>query len=238
MQLTADPDFQAAIKYAKAIAEANGQPELTPQLVLAGFLAYLTRESGIEESALLERVPSLKDASCRVNIPDELDLAGASEKRLPVSMALKQFLGGKYGKVLDFLDQLLEDAVPDDPADQEIFRSILARASAWSRRQKDSTSDLSVEVLGAAAYYAYLAGEFAGKAFLEVHISMYRKPLEAMIAENGWSPELFARDGIQRDDVIEWQRHIHHAVDHDGRRLKCRLHAALIRPGRLQLRDV
>ena len=54
----------------------------------------------------------------------------------------------------------------------------------------------------------------------------------------GVAPQLPARLRVQRDDVVEGQRNVHHAVGDDGRGLEGRRHAALVDPCRPQMRDV
>ena len=145
MALTTDTDFLNAVKFAKAIALSQAKRELTPNLVLAGFLVMLTRNgTELADKSLTIRTPALKDACARINIPTELALTEAVETRLPLSHTLRRLLQNADLSVSQFLDQLLESALPDD-SDGALFDMIMVKASAWSRRHQEAP--ITVELL-------------------------------------------------------------------------------------------
>ena len=54
----------------------------------------------------------------------------------------------------------------------------------------------------------------------------------------GIRPELPAGAGVEREHMIEGDRHVHDAVDDDGRRLEALAHVELEDPGRPQIADI
>lgn len=194
MNIIADPDFIAAVEYAKAIASAMGKNELGPSLMSAGFLALLSGDTKVNEEVLRERIEALKDSCSKFTIPDNLDLAAARTARLPLTEPLRKLITGNYQSVSEFVEALLEDTTDLDGTDAALFDCVLARASACARRLSSSKTELTVEMLGAGAYHSYLAGEFSENPGIAVHLSLCKDAVEAVIEKNKWNATLFSVD--------------------------------------------
>lgn len=214
MAITTDADFLNAVKFAKAIALSQAKRELTPNLVLAGFFVMLTRNgTELTDKSLAIRTPALKDACARIDIPTELPLTEAVESRLPLSNALRRLLQDADLSVSQFLDRLLESALPDD-SDGALFDLIMVKASAWSRRHQEGM--MTAEVLAAAAFFAFKDGAFVDHPAIGTHIALASENLSQLIQQEAWEQHEFIGDDgppltleaaqLERIDTLEVPR--------------------------------
>lgn len=192
-ELTSAPDFQAAVKNAKAIASLIGKTELNPALVRVGFLALIESNATLTEPELSRHLEPLKDSCIGVpRLPANQAQASYSTK-LPISGRLKQLLSEKYKSVMEFVDALLEDGSGLNDADAEIFLKVVARATGFSKHRKSGTT-LDGEVLGVAAYFCYLSGDFSNNPGLSMHATFCSENIKALVKRNEWTEEQFKPD--------------------------------------------
>jgi hypothetical protein len=203
--VVSEPDFLAAVEHAKLIAVSIGKKELNPALLRAGFLALVSSDRPLEEIALSDLKDLLLASCVRLSFPADIPQSISDSIKLPVSNRLRQLLECHYESVAEFVSILVEDGSPLNETDEEIFEKVLLRAGGWLSRQKGAAK-LSREVIGAAAYYCYIAGDCVSYPGISVHASLCSQNIEALIKHKKWSENLFApetRVTVKLDDDLK-----------------------------------
>lgn len=196
MAITTNPEFIAAVEFAKALAIGNGKKELTIPLMLGGFnLLLLNRENKQDlPEELLGKAEAIKHSCRLVRVPEDIDLDLARSMKLPISKPLKDLIGRKDQSIATFIDSLIESNVLISQEDEVAFDKALMRASSWFRKQKNGAV-VRPEVLGTAAYVCFLEGDFRDNPELATHILLARESIKALISAEGWRESDFDRDG-------------------------------------------
>lgn len=189
-ELTSASDFQLAVINAKAVASSIGKTELNPALLRAGFLALLESNATLTEPELSKHLEPLKDSCIGITRPPSSAVQKSNSAKLPISGRLKQLLSEKYKSVMEFVDALLADGSGLNDADAEIFQKVIARATGFAKQSK-SDSPLNGQVLGVAAYFCHLSGEFSDNPGLSMHATFCSENIEALVKRNGWTETQF-----------------------------------------------
>lgn len=191
MSIIEDPDFQKALRFAKSIALCMGRRELTPNLLIAGFRYLIEQElEGLNEG-LVSRLPSLRDACECTELPETDLMIDTMDIKFPLSFNLQQILKNPNISLADFLDNLLESAIPDQN-DDALFELVVSKASSWARRH--GVTLLNTESLAAATLFAFKEGSFVENLSISTQIALHSSHLEVLVEQKQWTPEQFAVD--------------------------------------------
>lgn len=199
-ELTSAPDFQLAVNNAKAIAASIGKTELNPALLRAGFLALLENSVTLTEPKLNKHLEPLKDSCTGIARPPSSAVQNSNSAKLPISGRLKQLLSEKYKSVVEFVDVLLEDGSGLNDADAEIFQKVVARATGFAKHSK-SDLPLDGQVLGVAAYFCHLSGDFSDNPGLSMHATFCSENIEALVKRNEWTEAQFKAISTSAPDI-------------------------------------
>jgi hypothetical protein len=196
MAITTNPEFIAAVEFAKALAIGNGKKELTIPLMLGGFNLLLLNSENKQDlpEELLKRAEAIKHSCRLVRMPEDIDLDLARSIKLPISKPLKDLIGKKDQSIATFVDSLIDSNVLISQEDEVAFDKALMRASSWFRKQKNGAV-VRPEVLGAAAYVCFLEGDVRDNPELATHILLSRESIKALISAEGWKESDFNQDG-------------------------------------------
>ena len=187
------PEFMTVVGYAKALAVANQQTQLTPLLILAGWvLARSAGALGAMPAGAAELEATITAAAERAQLPLNRTLQPLTELGLPLTAELKALLGqhleGALDALLTALVATLPPSAPASPpaaAPNPLFQQFDRYAQAVASHYHEET--LTPELFAVGAWVAYRRGELADKPAIAAHLAAYQEAIEAWLAERGWS---------------------------------------------------
>lgn len=195
-----DKDFQAGLSYAKGIAKKNDATELTPQLLLFGFL--LAKRAGklsTMNDNLTDREAEIEKAALAVGVKLPEKITPIDHGALPTNKLLRELLkdhGGNCEDLLVALFGLLDENFKakrtkefsiDDMSKEDGFNDIIHYASTLAEGK--GYRDISSEVLTAGAFFAYRDGLLISRPSIRAHLSAHEPSIKALLDARSWVPK-------------------------------------------------
>ena len=194
MELRRSADFREAVLRAKALAIIFDRGEITPALLRAGFMMLLREGAKLEDQRIAQRRDAIEASCGKFSPPEDLDLGKAEAVKMSISKGLIKMIAIHSDSTLDLVEELLIDTTGLEESSSDDFINVVLRASACVR-QKGLQIELDGAILGAAAYFAYLSGDYVDRPGIAIHVALSRSALEALIDQQGWKAESFKVDG-------------------------------------------
>lgn len=179
------PIFQSALSYAKGLAKLSNQKILTSNLLLAGFLTVIEKDTefknnkSIRES--LKNSDEIKRALNETGLNIPLDVEPSIDTKLPLSDDLKQILAKSKDDINSFVGALAGRLLSLKTLESSFCNQITAYASYLSIQCEDNI--ITPEIFSSAAFLAFCHGQLDVNQAVANYFIANKVAFEALIAE-------------------------------------------------------
>lgn len=199
-----DSNFLLALKFAKGLARQSAASELTPLIMLCGFV-IAGRDSQVigDLDEIKLRAAEVQAEAEKVGLKLDGHVKPFEGGRLPTSASLREILKRPIESVSVLIDTLFQSINSKGENDKgrisiEVIKSEIgfsdiigyARALAGSKNLKD----ISLEVLAAGAFFAFKKGLLKERPSIRAHLAANEANIVAMLQVQDWH-EAIPNDG-------------------------------------------
>lgn len=192
-----DPDFLTAVQFAKALAQQIAAAELTPLLLLGGFvIADASGALQLQGRELDEAKTALEVAAPASGLDLTKSIKPIADRALPLNAALREILKQQSKDLPSLINGLVKDTQKakasaerklslDALLKEEGINAALLYASSMAK--ESGLMSVTPELLLAGAFYATRRGEMAKRPSVVAHMASNEASIEALIAANDWT---------------------------------------------------
>jgi hypothetical protein len=195
-----EPDFRAAVGFAKGLAKQSGAKELSPLLLLCGF-ALASRAgklSDAEVQELLVRDGVINQAASVAGLKLS-KMVDPFDERLPTGAALRELLrtaGDSLAALVNALFNSIESVTANSSGSVKSVDAIVKEAGfsetvdiASAIARSKGLEDISPELLVAGAFFALREGFLRKRPAICAHLRANEPSINALIEARGWTFE-------------------------------------------------
>jgi hypothetical protein len=182
--VTDNHEFQRGLAFAKGLAVATSQAELTAATMAAGFVLFARASAPDIPPVVSAALDDLKEIVDGAQVPLPSEVTPVSDRSFPLAADLQQIFR-QHGSSLDaFLSGLIKTQRTPRVSLTPAFEVVMRHASSAAGRVGATT--VGAEAFAAGAYLAFQAGDLAISSALATHVAVNVKALEALIEDRGF----------------------------------------------------
>jgi hypothetical protein len=233
-----DPDFRTATAFAKGLAKQYGVQELSPLILLCGFI--LANRSGrlgvaLKQLNAADKVVSAAASAVGLNLSEEID--PSDKEKIPTGPALREIFDNSRDNVIDFVDTLL-NTIPEWTVDaifrEKCFNEIVKCASAIG--QSKGIKEISPELLVAGAFVAYRKGLLHERPSICEHLRINASSIQALIDAHGWTIDNVSKPRVELPLGLSVSKALIQSGDQTTNPLIVALNAGMVTASKLSLK--
>jgi hypothetical protein len=194
-----DPDFRTATAFAKGLAKQYGVPELSPLILLCGFiLANRRGQLGgtLKELSEADKVVNAAASGAGLKLSSEIE--PLDKGTIPTDSALREIFDSSGDNVTNFVNALL-NTIPEWTVDaifrEKCFNEIAKFASAIA--QSRGIKEISPELLVAGAFVAYRKGLLQERPSICEQLRINASSIQALIDAHGWTADNISKPRVE-----------------------------------------